>query len=201
MMITGFTFSKDDSKLSALHIHALKFFTVESNIFAGITAALLAIFQILLFTQKIKTIPLFIIDLKFISTVAVALTFLVTTFFLAPTAPDGFFTLYKDNNFLFHFLVPVLCITGFILTDGNLSFINNKFLFATTGMIPIILYAVCYTINILIHKAKGDDYKEYDWYGFLRNGFSTIYIVLPLMLLVSYMLNLAILYLNILLGL
>lgn len=197
MMFTGFTFSKDDSKLSAANINALKFFTVESNILAGIAAFTLAIFQILLITKKIDNIPLYIIDIKYFSTVAVALTFFITAFFLAPTASEGFLALYKDNNLLFHFLVPVLCMTGFILVDGNLSFIHKKFLFSLTGILPVLLYAIYYTLNVLIHKNKGEDYKEYDWYGFLRKGFSTIYIVLPLILFVSYILNIALLYSNI----
>ena len=54
------------------------------------------------------------------------------------------------------------------------------------------LYAAFYTPNVLLHLDNGKPDPVYDWYHFLAFGLNTIWIVIPLLLLISWCLALGI---------
>lgn len=154
----------------------LKFFTVLSNLFMGIIAALMVVIISLYKTKKIKSIhrSFYIIDL--ISTTGVALTMFVTVFILAPFATmlgEKTFTLdvlFTGSNLLFHLLIPLFSIITFI------SFLNTqeiKLKETTYAYIPIVVYMIFYISMALTHidPETGLPKLGYDWYMFFHFGY------------------------------
>ena len=121
------------------------------------------------------------------------LTFLVTAFFLAPTSKNGYFSLYLNSNLFFHFIIPILSFVSFVFLESTKQ-IAFRYTFA--GMIPMVVYAVFYIANVLVHIENGEVLKEYDWYGFLMGGLWTIVIVIPVIFFVTYLISFVLWWLN-----
>ena len=45
-------------------------------------------------------------------------------------------------------------------------------------------------INVLVHMENGKVSSVYDWYWFVQNGVCTAFIVVPMMLVISYLISL-----------
>ena len=127
-----------------------------------------------------------IVIIKYISTIAVTLTFLVTLFYLAPSLGDKFIYLYQNSNLFFHLLVPILSFISFTCFEK----VELEFKYTLYGISTMVAYGLYYLINILIHQENGKVSIEYDWYGFVKYGISFIFIVFPLMLIVTYIISL-----------
>ena len=100
LLVWGYMFLGSDSFLSSSGFTSLKYFTVLSNIFAGVTSAIWAIVAIKGKDTKVPDV------LKFVSTVAVMVTFSVVAFFLRPVYKD--YPMYSGANLWFHLLIPLL---------------------------------------------------------------------------------------------
>ena len=109
-MMTGFKFMGNHEVLSSTGLSPFRFYTVDSNIFVGVASLILVIYESLLLEGKIKEIPKYVYVIKYIGTVAVTLTFLVTLLYLAPMFGDKFILLYLNSNLLFHLIVPLLSL-------------------------------------------------------------------------------------------
>lgn len=192
-MFTGFQFMGGDLPLAINGIEAFKYFTVESNVMMGIIALVFFIFEIRMLRKKTETIPTWIYDLKLIFTVGVTLTMLTTVVFLAPTTPFGYFSMFKNANLFYHFIIPLLSIITFLFFEGT-----NKIRFRYTfiGVVPMILYAVFYVWNVLSHAENGSINMIYDWYGFFAGGTSNIICVVPIMIGSTYLISYLLWYFN-----
>ena len=192
-MIKGFQFLGKSQILTANRIEIFKYFTVDSNILAGITSLVFAIYDYLLIKNKNKVIPKEIYILKHISTVSVMVTFLVTLLFLLPAYSFNFNFIYSNSNFLFHLVIPLLCLISFIFFEKN-NYLNFKNSFYS--LIPVILYSVYYSFISLSHIKNGVVFIKYDWYGFLKSGLKNAFIVPPIMYLSTYLIGFIIWRLN-----
>ena len=195
-MISGVNFmSRSDEvrAFTAANLGALKYFTADSNILAGIVALIYVIAE----TRKkelSQKASLFVHCLKLAATAGVTLTMLVTLFFLIPQFGDDWLILYMDNNLFFHLIVPILCIVAYIFFEPGAKVITFKqTLFGTT---PMLVYAVFYTINIIVHLGNGMPLKEYDWYGFLGDKITNAFFAIPVMLIVTWAIVLALWWAN-----
>ena len=150
-MITGFNFMADTKILTSTGLSALKYYTVDSNILAGITSLLFVVYECLVLKKRINTIPKFVYILKYISTVAVSLTFLVTLFYLAPSFGKHFWFLYQNSNLFFHLLVPILCFISFTIFEKT----KLSFKYTLWSVSTMVLYGIFYIGNILIHQENG----------------------------------------------
>ncbi len=182
IMLTGFQFMGEDLVLTATKIEAFKFFTVDSNVLMGITAIIFALYEHKYIKNKEK-IPTFMYVLKLVSTTAVVLTFLTTTFYLAPFVPSGFFSMFINSNLFFHFIIPLLSLVTFMFFE-NTNVIKFKYTFL--GIIPTFLYAIFYLINVLLHIENDKVSYTYDWYGFAQGGTNTIVFTFSFMLIITY---------------
>ncbi len=149
-------------------IKCLRFFTNLSNIFVAIVAAIIVVFTVRNIVKDKYDFPQWLINLKFVATTAVSLTFLTVAIFLAPLFAmngKGYFTLFMHNNFLLHFLSPVLAIISFVFFERR-----DKIKFNTTilAIIPTILYAIVYTIMVVFVKPENGGWP--DFYGFTFGG-------------------------------
>ena len=189
-MFTGFTFMPAETLLEATRKEMFKFYTVDSNILMGLVSLVLLVYEVLLSRGKIKEIPKVVYNLKFVGTAAITLTFIVTLFFLAPMY--GFYAMYNNNNLFFHLIVPILAIVSFVFIEKYDISYKTTFL----GVVPMLLYSVYYSTNILTHLENGKPTWQYDFYGFLQGNINNIYITIPVIILVTYAISLLLTYLN-----
>lgn len=152
-----FTNSDPGAGLAVSGIENLKFFTVLSNEFCGIAAAV----NIVLFFRR-KKLPVLI---KLMASSGVGLTLVIIAFFLAPMYPK--LNLYSGGNLWFHLIIPLTSMAGFIIAtnDGKIPF---RYTFISALM--ALVYGTGYLINILVNGI-GEWPDSNDWYGFLNWGF------------------------------
>ena len=172
---------------TAAYLAALKYFTVDSNLLAGLTALAYVIIEAR-GKELSQPAATFLHCLRLASVSGVALTMLVTMFFLIPQFGEHWYILYIDNNFFFHLTVPLLCIVAYIFFEPGAS--SLTFVQSIAGTIPMLLYAVFYSINVFVHIGNGEPIKTYDWYGFLGGKVSNAFIAIPAMLIVSWSITL-----------
>ena len=188
-VILGFKFMQDISILSEKNFKSFRYFTIQSNLLAAIVALIYIIFKCSPAGKNCEKIPAWLYLVKLAATTAVAFTMFITVFYLAPTSSKGYFSLFMNSNLFMHFLTPMLCIISFIFFE---SAEKTPFKASLVGAIPAALYAAFYTPNVLLHLNNGKPDPAYDWYHFLAFGLNTIWIVIPLLLLISWCLALGI---------
>ena len=161
-MFTGFKFMPDETLLEVSTIEMFKFYTVDSNVLMGIISLIFLIYEKKLIDNKIAEIPKNIYILKLIGTSAITLTFITTAFFLTPNY--GLYAMYNNNNLFFHLIIPLLSIITYIFFEKH----DSKYKYAFLGIIPMFIYSIFYTSNILIHLNNGGLSFNYDFYGFFK---------------------------------
>lgn len=188
-MFTGFRFMPaSDLVLQTSKLGMFKYYTVDSNILVGIVSLILIIYEYKLINKKIDKIPKKIYLLKFMGTAGITLTFLTTLLFLAPQY--GFYAMYNNTNLLFHLIVPLLSLISYIVFEKY----DNKYKYSVLGIVPMFIYSIFYTVNVIIHLDEGT--MKYDIYGFLKGDINNAYIVLPSIYLVSLLISVVLIFLN-----
>lgn len=172
-----------------------KFFTIDSNVLMGIIALFTALQlrQVIRGQREDLSTACYVWNLA--GTVGVTLTMLVTVFFLEPTmAPQfGLFALFAGSNFLLHLFNPLLAIVTFTVFEKTRKI---PFRHTLTGIVPMVLYAVFYLANCMRHAVNGMVDIAYDWYGFLAGGVKTVWIVIPVIFLFTWLISIALWRLN-----
>lgn len=192
-MFLGIRFMNVGIVLSINGLEALKFFTVDSNIFVGVSSILFFVYEFLFIKKKINIIPKFVYHFKYVATVSVMLTFIVTAFFLVPTSKYNWLAFYSNSNLFFHLIVPIFSLISFCFYEKT-DFIGFKHVFLS--LIPIITYGIFYTISVLSHLYGGAVSFKYDFYGFLRFGVDSMFLVIFLVLILSLVLGFIVRKLN-----
>ena len=177
-MIIGFKFMGQFEVLSERNFKSFRFFTVDSNVFAGLISLAYVIYKCTASGKKRETLPRAFYILKLAATTGVTLTMMVTVFFLAPTSNGNFLRYFMNSNFFMHLITPLLCIISFIFFEAADA---EKLVITIPGILPMLLYSFYYTPNILIHLDNGKVDPAYDWYHFLAGGLNTIWFVIPLL--------------------
>ncbi len=191
--VIGFKFMQDINVLSEKNLKSFRYFTNQSNILAAIVALIYIIFKYSAAGKNSEKLPSWLYGLKIASATGVAFTMIVTVCYLAPTSSNGYFSLFMNSNLFMHFVTPMLCIISFIFFEPAEK---TSFKMSLAGVIPMALYASVYTPNVLLHLDNGKVNPLYDWYGFLAFGLNTIWIVLPLLVVVAWFLSLGLWALN-----
>ena len=172
-----------------------KFFTIDSNVLMGVIALFTALQlrQVIRGQREDLSTACYVWYLA--GTVGVTLTMLVTVFFLEPTmAPQfGLFALFAGSNFLLHLFNPLLAILTFTVFEKTRKI---PFRHTLTGIVPMVLYAVFYLANCMRHAVNGMVDIAYDWYGFLAGGVKTVWIVIPVIFLFTWLISIALWRLN-----
>ena len=194
IMITGFKFMTGvEPVLESTKIGVFKYFTVDSNLFAGIISFIFILNEISIIKGEKKEISDKLYILKLMATTAVSLTFIVVFVYLGNIAENGLISLLLNSNLFFHLIIPLLNLIDFIFFIKK---DNITYKYAFYGLIPTLLYAVFYTANVIIHIENGRVSPKYDWYWFVQNGLWTMVIVAPTILLITYIISLILLLLN-----
>ena len=169
LMLTG---KPEEGALQSTGIENFKFYTVLTNVFCGIIAAVHLIFLLLKKdTDKIRV-------LKLAAVCGVAITFAVVAFMFGPLY--GFPQFYKRGNLFFHLLEPVVAMVEFILIRRK----KIPFKYTVIAAVPTLLYGFGYMTNILINGIGGPWPYTNDFYAFLSWGWPVgigIFAVITLM--------------------
>lgn len=169
LMLTG---KPEEGALQSTGIENFKFYTVLTNVFCGIIAAVHLIFLLLKKdTDKIRV-------LKLAAVCGVAITFAVVAFMFGPLY--GFPQFYKRGNLFFHLLEPVVAMAEFILIRRK----KIPFKYTIIAAVPTLLYGIGYMTNILINGIGGPWPYTNDFYAFLSWGWPVgigIFAVITLM--------------------
>lgn len=189
-MFTGVMIASDSAVLTASSFAMLKYFTVDSNIIMGICALIAAIDERKVLTGKKSLVSESTYVIKLMGTVSVALTMFITVFFLTPTmgVENGILSLYAGSNFFLHVLNPVLAMVTFVGFEKTMML---RRIHTVTGMVPLLIYAVYYVAVTLMNTVDGVIAEGYDWYGFFMFGVKSVVIVLPIVILITYVISLA----------
>ena len=177
-MIIGFKFMGQLEVLSERNFKSFKYFTVDSNVFAGLISLAYLIYKLTPAGKKQTTLPGAFYILKLAASTGVTLTMMVTVFFLAPSSHGNFLHYFMNSNFFMHLITPLLCIISFIFFEAAEP---QKLTSTIPGILPMLLYSFYYTPNILLHLDNGKVDRAYDWYNFLAGGVNTIWFVIPLL--------------------
>ena len=148
-----------DENFDHMGIRTFCMFTVNSNIFAGITMMLCISYTVDGLRTGHYHLPNWIVDLMFTSVTAVMLTFLVSLCILAPV--KGFRLIFSGSRFFLHGVCPILCIISFccFICDHEITWLESLW-----ALIPVFVYAALYFIMVvLIGEEKGG---WNDFYGF-----------------------------------
>ena len=145
-----------DENFDHMGIRTFCMFTVNSNIFMGIAMFLTLPYTVDGLRNGYFRLPDWLVQLLFVATTALSLTFLVSLFVLAPV--KGFVLIFTGSRFFLHGLCPILAIAVFcfVLKDLRLSFAST-FL----SLIPVFIYACIYYMLVAVME-RWDDF-----YGFL----------------------------------
>jgi len=161
---------------------SLKYFTVQSNLLAGVAAALWLIFRNRENSRWTEV-------LKFVAAETVFLTFTIVLLFLGPLY--GLLGMYQGANLFLHLICPLIAIYEFIFLSKTEITRRERLL----TIIPTIVYGIGYLANIFINGI-GKWPETNDWYGFLNWGYPVGMIIFAVIALISWLLGLLMLKLR-----
>ena len=107
----------------------------------------------------------------------------VEVFFLAPTFENGWVVCFNNSNFFLHLVNPLISIFTFLKYERTKEL---EFKHTFMGITTMLIYAVYYVINCIVHSEGNVVAKGYDWYGFFALGLRSGVIVLPVIILITY---------------
>ena len=188
MIITGFKIDNGVEPrvmLASTGFGAFKFFTVDSNLFLTIVACIFIVYDCKLLAGKIKTIPKWLMILKYVATVSVGVTFFTVFLYLGWVAEGGMISLLRNSNLFLHLIMPVLAFITFLFFD-DIKLESKHIIY---GLIPLFVYSIYYGINGLAHMKNGIIPLEFDIYGFLQDGLLKAVIVLVVVFIGNYIIS------------
>ena len=165
------------SKYGALHYEFLEYFTNLSNLYTSIVAGLLAVFSIIHFKDDEYELPRWLSLMHLSAACSLALTASTVLFFLGPV--NGFDLMYKEDMAFYHLINPIAIVASYFLMR------HPKYYFRCTfwGIVPMALYGIFYSTFVLTGVWE-------DFYGFTFGGKPwAIFVVLPIMLCVTYLIS------------
>ena len=146
-------------QLSARGIGSLKYFTVLSNLFFGVTASVMAIRQ---FCRRPVTDRL--LRVKLAAVTAVGLTFSVVVAFLGPMY--GYPAMLAAENLWLHLIVPVAAMLQFVILEADRTIPLS---WTGTAVLPALFYGIGYYTNVIVN-GRGTPPHMNDFYGFASWG-------------------------------
>ena len=161
----------------SLHYEFLEYFTNLSNLYTSLVAGVLAVFLILNFKKDDYSLPRWLSLLHLSAATSLGLTASTVLFFLGPT--QGFELMYDRDMLFYHLLNPIAIIISYFLMRHPKYYIRCTF----WGVAPMALYGIFYSTFVLTGVWE-------DFYGFTFGGKPwAIFIVLPIMLCVTYLIS------------
>ena len=159
-------------------VKTFRMFTVLSNMFVGVTAAMTVPFAVDGIREKNYHLPRWIVNLTFASVNCVTLTFLVALTILSPRAGFAEMMLVR-SNLLLHTIVPVISILSFLLVN---AYHTVKFRTTFFAVLPVFIYAMVYLVSAIFIGEENGGWRDH--YRFL--DLMPWYLILIIMMLLSF---------------
>ncbi|MBQ1372193.1 MAG: hypothetical protein IIY70_04605 [Oscillospiraceae bacterium] len=138
---------------------ALRYFTVESNLFCAAGCLCALIWEISTFGQGGERLPRWLDLLRFVGSVSVGVTFFTVLLILLPATRFDFEMMYAGRNLYLHGLCPLAAMGNWAYVEHGASPQRGWILL---GLIPTVLYGAHYLRMVLLHQSWED------FYGFIR---------------------------------
>ena len=140
----------DNLKVKGFQV--LKYYTVDSNIFAAVAALIMVIDNVIVIFRKKQRVSSFALTMKYISAVALTVTFITVVCYLGPTA--GFHKAFGGRNFVMHLIVPFLVLLSFLFFEkGEITFFHSFM-----SIFPTFIYSGFYIYNVVFASNWKDIY-------------------------------------------
>ncbi|MBQ9152659.1 MAG: hypothetical protein IJ130_02455 [Solobacterium sp.] len=158
-------------------------FTILANMFMGIAAAMCIPYAVDGLRYDNYHLPRWIVNVLFMATTGVALTFLIAVTVLSPMTSYYRMMLFS-NNILFHTINPILSILLFIFinSDHRVS-LKSSFI----AVSPVALYAVLYFVQVFLLGEENGGWRDH-----YQIKEVTQYIPLPLVVLGMILIDFAV---------
>ena len=154
---------------------AYHMFTVLSNILMAVAAAMCIPFAVDGMRYRNYHLPRWYVNLMYMGSTGVAITFLIALTVLAPAA--GFYrVMLFSNNILFHLTCPILSILLFFFINSDHRI---KWQSTFIAIIPVVLYALTYVLMVFVIGEEAGGWRDhYQIYRIAE------YLPLPVILLI-----------------
>ena len=162
-----------EGTLAEVGVRSLKYFTMQSNLLAGVAAIIWLVYIRKGGSKAVET-------LKLVAAASVALTFITVMTFLGPMY--GYPEMLVGANLWLHLVVPVAAIAEVIfLSDAEYTRRDNNLV-----LIPLAIYGTGYLANNLINGI-GEGLDTNDWYLFLTWGYPVGFVIFAVLFLVTWL--------------
>lgn len=138
-------------------VKTFRMYTVLSNMFAGISIAMTIPFAVNGIREKNYHLPRWLINLLFVSTTCITLTFLISLTLLSAVAGFSEMML-TGSNLLLHSIVPISTIILFLFIN---TYHTIKFKTTLYTLIPILIYAINYLILAIIIGPENGGWRDH----------------------------------------
>ena len=128
-------------------IMVFTFYTENSNYFALIVSLIFCIGALFTLSRK-SVLPRWIHVLRFIATVCLTITFIVSVFIIIPFRPSMWkYMLFQGSSLYQHLLCPALSMFSFLSFERQNTLTKKSIFFA---LIPTLIYGItCVILNLL----------------------------------------------------
>lgn len=167
-----------ETVLSHKGLASLKYYTTLSNLFAGITSLMTAVFLIV--TGSARQLPKWLALLKYSSTMSILFTFIVVMVFLGPRI--GYRPLMEQEQLFLHAVAPLLAVFSFFICK---QFPELKTGDSFAAVVPTLLYAIGYVANIY-KNGIGEGEDTNDWYGFAIGGIKSVPVAFVIIMIAAW---------------
>lgn len=173
--------------------NSLLYFTVQSNIWIAAVCALFAVFEtVSLVRGRRLAIPNVLLTVKYMCTIAIALTFVVFSLILSPPLIAGGQAAYlaTPGNICLHNAVPVIAIIDFILYDHGLKSSRKTFLLSAVLPLYYLAFALICSFSGVDFGGGAKvpyfflDYERNGWFSIGGGKFGVVYWIVIMILLV-----------------
>ncbi len=154
-------FAFEEGALASVRWGSLKYFTVQSNLLAGLTALITLVFLLRKRGAGAGEIPRWLSGLRWAAATAVLLTLFTVMCFLGFIYGHG--ALLTDFQLWFHLLVPLMALGDFLLLPAEPLPLRLSWI----PVLPTLLYGTGYMINAGLNGPKAD------WYFLVRGSLFT----------------------------
>ena len=142
-----------DGRWSLHHaLHAMRYFTVQSNLFCAVAALCMCLAPEAAWAWW----------LKYVGTAAVSVTMLTVLLFLGPSM-GSYKPLLSGGDLFMHLLTPVMAIVSFCVFERR----ELASPAALAGMLPVVAYGIYYAYKLF---AAPEGRRWEDFYGFNKGG-------------------------------
>ena len=149
--------STPDAIVSEVGLKSFRMFTILANMLMGITSAMCIPFAVDGIRYENYHLPRWVVNLMYLGTNGVALTFLIAVTILSPATSYYRMMLYS-NNILFHTICPIMAIILFLFinTDHTISLKAS-----ILSVLPVVIYGLVYLVMVFVIGEERGGWRDH----------------------------------------